>query len=908
MNRSAESLFPELIRTKLHPPPITANVVTRQRLLDQLRDSLECPLTLICSPAGFGKTTLLSTWMEQLQNEHTPSFSFAWYSLDETDNDLQVFLRYLVTAIRQTNPEACTATAQLLLAPAEPKPRLLYTTFLNDLDGLTRPLVLVIEDYHLIHADSVHELLRQICGYWPAMLHLILTSRSSPPFPLARMRAQAIVHELRTRELRFTADETRFYLAANLDTPLSDLALMQLYTRTEGWIAGLHLAALSLAATDDPEAAVAQLAGTDAYIAEYLMNEVLAQQPGEIRTLLLTTSLFERFSAGLAQAVLTADYPEMDVRRTIDQIERAGLFVIPLDQAHSWFRYHALFEQLLKYHLEAEYPADAITAIHRRAANWLSSHGHTDEALRHALAANEIELATAIIEANLCDVLNHEDRATLERWLSLFPEDVVAQSPRLLMVRAWALQFTWQISLQGAVVHQIEALIAKNPAGQTTLRGQLSVLLGQAAFFDQQFDKAVTCSLESLHSLSPEWRYVRGGAQIYLGLAMQASGRSAEVMQMLTEEYGTARDKSDGYALRILIAICFVHYMNGDMELLQRTAQVLVNTAVDRPPGIPQCWGHYFLGVVYYQWNQLDAAATHFGVAIEHRFSVQALIGRASYIGLTLTHLAGREADEASAVLSNLSEYDLTLLSAESGMTHSLRAALYLATGRTADAAHWAKTQRVSTLSQPLIWLDEPALTWARILIARHRPGDAEAALARLNELQDQAERAHNQLFQVQLLALRAWALSLVTPPRAIEAMADLERAVALAAPSNRVQPFLAIGQPVADLLQQLADSHGSGEREFIAHLLEQFSKPETGATNAPARSGVRHVEPLTMREQDVLVLMRQRLTDKEIAQRLNISVQTAKRHASNIYVKLGVSRRWDAVSLAEEYGLFPPG
>lgn len=321
MMNAALPAFPELIRTKLHPPPVASSLM-RTRLVERLNNSLHVPLTLICAPAGFGKTTLLCTWLDHLHNhERSEPIRTAWYAIGEGDNDLQVFLRYLVTAISEVYPHTCRATIELLRSPVQPHAHLLISAFINDLESLPGPIVLILDDYHTVDSEPVHDLLREICRHWPGPLHLILSSRRDPPLPIARLRAQNSVHDLRTRDLRFSAEETKAYLATNLNIYLSENSLRRLHEWTEGWIAGLQLAALSLAAASDHESAVEQLAGTDTYIAQYLTDEVLGQQPAEIRDFLLATSVLERFSPELAQAVLDDQGPAQNINSTVEYLE-----------------------------------------------------------------------------------------------------------------------------------------------------------------------------------------------------------------------------------------------------------------------------------------------------------------------------------------------------------------------------------------------------------------------------------------------------------------------------------------------------------------------------------------------------------------------------------------------------------
>ena len=514
-----------LLSTKLNRPPVPRDWVDRPRLIEQLNYSLQQgPLTLVCASAGFGKTTLVSSWIEGLTADDrggvTPRLSSAWLSLDESDSDLMVFLRYFVAAIRTVFPESCTESLALLQASQPVAQMPLVAALGNELEQLPARMVLVLDDYYVMHDEAVHDFLSQLLRHWPQRLHLVLISRSNPPLPLAKLRARGHITEIRTRDLRFRPDESAEFLGKVLPAPLSQSALAMLQERLEGWIAGLRLVTLSRGAEANAESDLADLSGTHFEIADYLVDEVMACQPPAILRFLLVTSILDRFCAPLCESVLGSaadrDDSAYDVPASIQWLERNNLFVIPLDDNRQWYRYHHLFRELLQRRLLAEVGPAQVTELHRRAAAWFAGQGLIDEALRHALAINDPDLAAQLMVAGLCDVLNREDRATLDRWLRLLPGDFIQRYPWLLLIQAIALQWSWQLGAVWKVLDRIEALLDESaregtpspgdPHDLPVLRGMIISLRAQEAFGNNQPDRAVAYCEEALALLPKQWR------------------------------------------------------------------------------------------------------------------------------------------------------------------------------------------------------------------------------------------------------------------------------------------------------------------------------------------------------------------------------------------------------------------
>ena len=411
-----------LLQTKLTQPPITRGLIDRPRLFEQLSSSIDHPLTLICAPAGYGKTTLVCSWLEHRaadRRENDASLPTAWLSLDQEESDLNLFLRYFIAALRTIYAEACDETLKLLQA-AQPAPEaVLQTMFCNDLQKLPGEAILVLDDYHFIHGKAVHSLLGELARHWPKPLHLVLVSRIEPPLPLTSLRAKGMISEIRTQDLRFRPEETAAYLQQWQFASVSQKALPLLEERFEGWPAGLQLAALSLRAADSQESVLLAISGENADITGYLVDEMLSHQFPAIHEFLLKTSLLGRFCASLCEAATGEIDAAWTARACLEWIERSELFIIPLDSRREWYRYHHLFQELLQQRAAAEMGVDQVANLHRRASAWFEEHGLIDEALSHALAAGDLDLAARQMSAGLRDVINHEDRPTLERWLGM---------------------------------------------------------------------------------------------------------------------------------------------------------------------------------------------------------------------------------------------------------------------------------------------------------------------------------------------------------------------------------------------------------------------------------------------------------------------------------------------------------
>jgi LuxR family maltose regulon positive regulatory protein len=910
-----------LLQTKLHRPLIPRGLIDRPRLFEQLNGTIDYPLTLICAAAGYGKTTLVCSWLEYIaagRSGKLSSIPSAWLSLDEEESDFSLFLRYFIAALGTIFSEACEETLKLLQASRQPPQAVIYTTLCNDLDRLPGEVILVMDDYQFIRGKEVHDLFGELVRHWPKPLHLVLISRIDPPLPLARLRAKRKILEIRTQDLRFSEQETATYLDQAQFFHLNEHTLDLVNERFEGWPAGLHLAALSLRSIGSQETVQLALSSEDANITGYLFDEVLSHQFPAIHSFLLRTSILDRFCASLCDAVIGNIDSTWTVRACLNWIEHSELFLSPLDIRREWYRYHHLFQELLQQRLSTEISPDQVNNLHRRASDWFEEHGLLDEALHHAQAAGDYSLAARQMSAGLRDVINREDRPTLERWLRMLPEEMIQRQPQLLMIKVWALQFSWRLDLQAQVLKQIEDLLnadegALLPAEDLELlRAQILLLKAQQAYMGNQPILAIDLCKQALALLPLSWKFGRGAAMLFLGFSMQASGQAQTAERLLLNEYESYGDKADTYALLVLDSLCFIYLHTGQLEQTRQIAQVLVQGSTQSGIAFMKNLGNWYLGRVCYQINELEAAKQYFTQIVENRYLVQVTTYRDAVAGLALIFQILGQSSESWQMVESVSQYDLEQRGSEEIRTRSLRARLLLMQEDLERASRWIDTLTDPPLNQPLIWLEEPQVTRVRILLARGNDADLRLATEILDTLEEIADRTFNTLYKIEILSLRA--LLLETQGNTSQADAVLEQAVELGKPGGFIRVFVDMGKPMRTILHRLV-SQGYLV-ETINCILAAF--PEDGrnriggvnldkpaARTSPEISPM--VEYLTRRELEVLTLLRGPSSIKEIAQKLNISYSTAKEYTINIYSKLEVNRRWDAVARAEELNILPP-
>jgi LuxR family maltose regulon positive regulatory protein len=899
--------LPELpiLRTKLHRPASPVDVVARPSLIERLHRGQDGTLTLVTAPAGYGKSTLVSQWLE------TCTRRTAWLSLDETDSDITTFLQYILAAIRATFPNACPNTLALMRGDKLPSLKVLSGYLTNELDAIEVPFILVLDDYDCLHDPAVHDLLNELLKRTPHLLHLVIISRRDPLLALAKLRSGGQVTEVRLRDLQFTKLETAAFLERAIGTSVTDFTLERLQTKTEGWVAALRLAALSLGQREDIDVFLQGLQGDTRQVREYLLAEVLSHQPPVVQDLLLRTSILSRFCQPLCEA-LGAPRRETGLETLGSEsfpawLEKAGLFCIPLDERHEWCRYHQLFRELLQRQLEARASAEEIAALHKKASAWFEENGLIEEALRHALNGGDVKAAARVVAEHGDEAMNQEHWDRLDHWLGMLPSDIVDSDPQLLLLRAWLYEYHNQLTECWRLMDQAEPLasaMTPDSAARPRLLGEIEALRSSLHYFAAESDRAVSSAEQAMAEIPRGSQSTRGFATLLLALSLQMAGDLDRAYKFLHDALGERSNPRGTFHNRVLITLCWVHTMAGKLDSLRRSASSLLKMGKELDLRESRDFGSYFLGIFYYHRNELPSAAQQLTPLVIDPRLTRTEVYTHSTFALSLAYLAQGQVREARDLAESAIEHMLETNNAFGlPLAQAFAAELDVRLGRTTEAWNWACRFNPGPIL-PKYMFYVPELTLAKVLIGRNEPDSRQHADELLTRLCEYAERTHNQSFLIEVMALQA----LLHDSRGDErsALATLERLIHLARPGRFIRFFVDLGPRLLKLLSRL-DLDEEGLR-YIGQILAAFMSDSTYALSQSREPQVEIgqplVEPLSQRELEILALLAERLSNKEIGTRLYLSHATVKRHTANIYQKLGVHGRREAVEKAVHLGI----
>ena len=900
-----------LLETKLHVPRLRRGLVPRPRLSERLSRGAESALTLVSAPAGFGKTTLLTEWLAAAPAEGR---SVAWLSLDQRDNDPAVFWTYLVAALQTAADGVGASALSLLQSPPSPMEEVL-ATLLNDLNAVSNDVVLVLDDYHVIEARDVQDGMAFLLEHLPPQIRLVIAGRADPDLPLARLRGRGELVEIRAADLRFTPDEAATYLNGAMGLSLTAQDVAALEGRTEGWIAALQLAALSMQGRDDVAGFIAGFAGDDRYIVDYLLEEVLQRQPDDVRSFLLQTSILSRLNGALCDAVTGQD----GGKAMLEALDRGNLFLIALDDRRQWYRYQHLFADVLRARLLDERPDD-VPDLHRRASQWYEHSGDRSEAIHHALAGEDVDRAADLVELAIPEMSQGRREATLRRWIEALPDEVIRVRPVLSV--GYAAMLVMHGEFEGvearlrdaerwlgstadapeseapstAMVVVDEEAFRRLPCAVAVYRAAQAWILGDVA-------RTITHARLALDLVGADDHLGRGAAAGMLGLAHWTSGdltvahRSWADSQASLEKAGHYSDMR-GCA----IALADIRIVQGRLREAMSTYERGLKVATAQGPAVLRGAADMHVGMsgALCERNDLDAATQHLRTSWE----LGALAGLPQNrhrwrVATARIREAEGDLDGALGLLDEAERVYNGDLFPDVRPIAALRARVWIAQGKVDEALGWARERGLS-VDDGLSYLQEfEHITLARVLLARfatERDGrsldEATRLLERLLAAADEGERTGSV---IEILVLQALALQARGDIPA--ALAALQRALTLAEPEGYVRVFVDEGPSMAPLLRAVAKDGTT--RGYVHRLRAALTGSEK---RTPTDQGL--IEPLSERELDVLRLLGTDLDGPDIARELHVSLNTVRTHTKNIYAKLGVNSRRAAVRRAEELGL----
>jgi len=715
------------------------------------------------------------------------------------------------------------------------------------------------------------------------------------------LRARHEMIELRGADLRFTEDEAATFLASALGGRLTAEAMHLLTEKTEGWAVGLRLAALSIRDSKDATQFIEHLgAAHGGLVLEYLMSEVLANATPAMRDFLLKTSILDQFSPELCAAVWDDAESLVDVEDRINELVRANLFVISIDGEHRWWRYHHLFQDLLRHELRRQLATEEINDLHHRASVWFAKRDLVDEALHHALAAGDIDGATQLIEQNRQAIVNADQWYVLEKWLSRLPDGVKRQKPELMLAEAWVLQFQLALSALISLMDTIEKTL-ENAEVESAIWGEIEFFRGLQWFFMGDGARSLACLRRAQEQLPQQYQLARGLTQTYLGLATQMKGQKDTAIKTLQQQLYHRDRRHHVNETRLRGSLVFIHFLAGGLTEAAWEIEQTKRTVLENNNLFIGTWCSYFQAYIHFFRGELDQAVGLFEQAVNNRYIMHARSAIDSLAGCALTYQALGQSQKANETMELLLEFaQQSNDPAKVTIAFSCQARLALQQGDLASAIKWLQMADLTTdVGIMFSWIEIPRVTQCRMLIVQETAASLQEAAEKLQQYEQENEAAHNTRQLIEILPLLA--TTHLKQGRDQEALDTLERAVTLAEPDGWIRPFLELEPGMAALLNKL------GQRGvapvFIARIVDALPLSLSSIT---AANQSRLPEPLTDREMDVLMLLAQRYRDKEIAAELFISPTTVKRHASNIYQKLQVNGRRQAVEKAIALGVLP--
>jgi len=911
-----------ILRTKLHRPPIPRDHVHRARLLERLEERRYRPLTLVSAPAGYGKSTLVSRWLQACAS---PS---AWVSLNKNDNDLHLFLNYFLAAVQTMFPDAASETMTLVNAPTLPPLSVLAGSLANELDLIKQDFILVLDDIHHIREESVYKLLTELLYHPPQSMHLVLAGRLDPSLPIALLRAREQVTEVRLFDLRFSTEETAEFLQIELREKINEAQVAALVEKTEGWVAGLRLACLSMLHRSDLDPKLLEPHVDAQFVMEYLFTEVFSRQPSEIIQYLLRTAILDRFCGPLCEAVcapgvdsLTRELGGWDF---IAWLKKENVFLISLDTENHWFRYHHLFKKLLVNQLKRACSTEEIKAIHTQAGAWLAENGIIEEAVHHYLAADDIPVAIQLVARHGHNLMNNQQWLDLERLIGMLPRDHAEEDPELLILKAWHHHVqTSGCDLQTKVAYnkKIEPLInnlsEKALTRETEIIGHFEALRGIEFYLAADGENALKYFRSACDKIPMHHKRARVSAYLFVAGAYQMTGDLETGLSIYTNEIQESIDQGSDYYAPYIEKLCYLYWINADLVAIRQTAERSLKIAMKLRLAESVAFALYFLGTISYHQNKLKIAEERLTQLVNDYYFLNVVMAAHGSVALAMVYMARGELDQAEQYCKKALNYAIDTNNQEAiRIIRAFEAEYALRRGHIAKASQWAERFRSEPFTVPYLFYF-PHLTLVRILMAQDTSDSRHQAADLLNQLYDFLTSIHNKQFQINVLALQAVHHDTLGEQSA--ALDKLTEALNLAEPNGFIRLFVDMGPQMEDLLKRLQEKDVAVD--YIEKLLAAFRDdklrmmpdapdhesrsphPPVSPSLIPASPQLLE-NPLTDRELDILELLAQRLQNKEIADKSFISTETVKTHLNNIYRKLNVSNRREAVTQAYSLGI----
>jgi len=893
-----------LLTTKLYLPQPRPDIVQRTHLIDRLNNGISHKLTLISAPAGFGKTTLLSEWISQRQ------IPVAWISLDKGDNDSVHFITYLVAAFQRLEASIGKTVLPMLQSPQPPEVGSIIRGLISEIADFPDDFMLVFDDYHSIDTEEIHKIIELLLDYLPAHIHLVIATRVDPPLPLARLRVGNQLTELRAADLCFTVDETTQFFNRIMNLKLSGHDISVLESRTEGWIAGLQLAGLSMQGREDIPSFIKTFAGDDRHVVDYLAEEVLNVQSEQIQNFLLQTSILNRLSAPLCDFV-THNKGSQEI---LNELESANLFIVPLDNKRYWYRYHHLFAELLQQRLH-QTQSDLVAELHNRASKWCRQNGLEDEAVNHALATQDFEQVALLIVEQADTIWERGEHAKFKRWLEKLPADLVFSRPQLSILHAESLLIHWQLDEAEQGLQVAEQALNPSTDGVTgsslieqaqlsnsdrmKMLGRIAANRSLIASFREDVPGIIQHAKQALKFLPDQELTWRSTVAITLGDGHSIKGDLRAAYQAQLEALEACKVSGNDFLLLIANANLAVTLrqqgrLQQTLEICQQQVQLASESGMSQTVVVG--WLLAIWGEVLAELNDLDGATekARIGVDLTEGCGDVGMLCKSYLCLMRVLYSMGNMADAEEILLKLENIFRQSDISIKiASMIAAWQARIWLAQGKLEAASQWVVKRGLEVEGELQFAHEGETIVLTRILIAQ---GRLDEAIGLLDRLIKEGEAGDRITSLVEMLLIQAFAFK--AQGDANKAMTTLGKALSIAEPGGYIRIFIDEGSPIAELLEEILDDNTDIPRAYLKKLLSAFRLNKLIKTD----DGL--VERLSERELEVLRFIAAGLSNKEIMKELFISISTVKTHLSHIYSKLNVNSRTQATLKAKELEL----
>lgn len=909
----------DVLQTRLYRPQLPGSLLVRPALVELLDFKTPKVLTLVTAPAGFGKTTLVSSRLDEMQcqdsNNATGCLPSTWLTIDENDQGLIIFLRHFIAALRKIIPEACPESFKLAYANNELAEESIQLVLTNEIAEIQERFIIVLDDFHRNSCPKLYALLSGWARHWPLPMHMVIISRTQPPLPLAKLKSQGKINDIRSRDLRFSPQEAEGYIRLTTNRDPGEKTLADLLNHLEGWAAGLKLVSIALNQTNVGPDIESVLSQGKQDIFSFLADEVFVQMSAAMQRFFMKVSILDNFCVSLCLALVDEDDLDESVSYFLENITSTELFITALHSEDEWYQMHNLMRSMLQNSLSKNYSPEQIKELHLRASYWYAGRNLLEPALEHAMKADNSSMIAELLDQTIFAALDSEDFLIMDRLMQTVTEEMKTNNPQFLFYKAWQNLSRWNISDIKKITGQAEKILkSAKPdtfTNQDFLFGQLAFFKGYLAFNSNNGKEAVKFCGKALDAFPTRLNYINGMGIFYYGLSMQSCESAQNAASYLQQSY-RENNNDNSFALSHLFALATIYLQDGDLKASEHYARLLLDKARINKAVQLEGYALAILGFVNYHWNRLDLAEKWYQELNEMSSLTKVVLNRIGYIGLILALQARGKFSEAIDINNELIEREIELFGRFTEWTQVSRLQILASQNQWKEAERWADEYREPFISDPFMPnMENPHVFKAKVLITRNDPKDLPEIMEFLGKYIEVTSKINYNRCKAEALAISA--LAEANAGNSAAAQDLLIESLKIAARGKMIRLYLDLGSQMHELLKQVTP--GVEIAEFVQDLLAAFADSNAGQREANQIAKGRPgffaddmerplYENLSIREREVLLLMAETISMQEIANRLFITYATAKRHTINIYSKLGVHNRWEAVSAARKNGI----